>query len=502
MRVALAQCELEHRHQAPHLAMCLFATDLRRDGHDVSCTLLHPTALDDWTERHAGAFDLLVLDSIFPFAFVERLAAIGAPVVVGGHNALQHALRGPCDLAIVGPGRAALRRLVETLAAAGDPLSVPGVWRRRAGRVECGPDPGPMRLDAELEPFEPDLEWAYAGPPRAPESNLRVPSVVAAAGCVWNRSTLGDGGPYADVRPRLPDIAMSAEAERRLRVEVEQEGGCTFCAFRYTAPSRGSLDRVLQQASALLQRGARGLSLQTEHPTPTLLPLLRGLHQRGLSDRVEELHARTIPWLLLEHRDALVEAIELAARLDVRLVMGQVGFEAFDDPTLGVYHKGLTAEQNRAAARLLGELSAEHPGFIGTAGHGLIPLHPWSTPEDLLETIAACRADAPWLLHQVHPASRVEFYDEWTPLFWKAQDDDLLKLAPDRFGWDWTYADARTGEAMAVAGALLAEGAPDSADVVEAVLRTLLDTPDPDERRQAWLSMRAEARRTTLHADL
>lgn len=497
------QCELEHRHQAPHLAMCLFATDLRHAGHEVACTLVHPSAIPDLADRLSGQADLIVVDSIFPFALVRRLqSGSGLPVVVGGHNALQHALRGPADLAIVGPGRRPVRELVSALGAGEPATSVPGVWARVEGVLRAGPATAPLDLDAELEPFEPDLDWGYAGPPRAPGSNLRVPSVVADAGCIWNRSTLGDGGFYAGVLPRSPDVVMDDEAREQVASWVDREGGCTFCAFRYTAPARGSLRSVVAQARVLVELGARGLSLQTEHPLPLLAALLRELEAAGLASDLDELHTRTIPWLLLRHRADLVAAIGEAERLGIRLVMGQVGFEAFDDLSLAVYHKGLDATENRRAARLLGELSAEHTGFVGTSGHGLIPLHPWTTPESLLETVAACRADAPWLLSSIHPASRVEIYDEFTPLFWKAQDAGLLRPAPDRFGWDWTYSDARTGEAMAAAGSILAAGggAGEPADVVEEVSRTILSVPDPVARRQHWLSLRDRAQTTILGA--
>lgn len=479
--------------------MCLFAADLEATGHEVRCALVHPSAL----ERAAAAVaptELLVLDSIFPFAMIRRLQEIvAAPIVVGGHNALQHALRGPADLAIVGPGRQAL----SALANGAEPLTVPGVWARGDdGVLRCGP-PATDSLASQLEPFAPFLEWEYFGPPRAPGSNLRVPSIVADSGCVWNRSAIGDGGPYAGVAPRLPDVPLGPRAAATIQANfVAREGGCTFCAFRYTPHARGGAAASLRaQADVLIERGARGLSVQTEHPLPLVPDLLDALAGRGL----DEIHIRTIPWLINRNIPLLDAAIDAAERTGIRLVLAQVGFEAFDDATLAVYHKGLSAQENRAAARLLGERTASRPGFLGTAGHGLVPLHPWTTPEGLRETLEACREDAPWLLPQITPASRIELYDEYSPLFWKAQDEGLVRPAPASFGWDWTWADARTGEAVAAWGAVLeavrAPGPTTAAEILDGVLHTVEHQPNAQDRRTRYLAMRDRARGPTLDVE-
>lgn len=437
--LALLQCELEHRHQAPHLAMALFATDLQRAGHEVRCALVHPSRTDHAVE-YVGGCDLVLLDSIWPFGLQRRLQAAGVPLLVGGHNALQHALRGPAEFVLEGAARGSLKAAVRAALGGGE---APGLWRRAPHR-SCGgppPPPGP----AELEPFDPWLAWDYLGPPRAPGSDLRVPSIVGEFGCVWNRSALG-AGPYAQVAPRLPELDLHPSARARVEAATGAEGGCTFCAFRFlgpTAPPRAErLDSLVAQARFWRQAGAHGLSVQSEHPLPWARTLLDRLAREGLTDGLDELHLRTIPWLLLRHRDALIETIEAARSHGVRLVLAQVGFEAFDPRTLAIFHKGLSADENRAAARLLGELHAEHEdAFTGTRGHGLVPLHPWSTPEDLALTLEAVRADAPWLAHALTPAARIEFYLETTPLFWKARDEGLVEPAPERFGWDWRFAD-------------------------------------------------------------
>lgn len=506
--VTFLQCELEHRHQAPHLAMCLYAADLKRAGHQVDKAMVHPSAIGAAAAATSPSSQLLVLDAIFPFGMISRLQQLtGLPVLVGGHNALQHMLRGPADFAIVGPGRQALSALLAgdnlTRLLRGDPpLDIPGLWWRGAdGQLDCGGHPASsgVSLHEELDPFTPDWDWDYFGPPRAPESNLRIPSVIADFGCVWNRSILEAEGahkPYAAVLPRLPDVAMTSRAAAVLQSEfIGREGGCSFCVLRYskraTDKAEAVIASVVEQARVHLAHGAHGLSLQTEHPLAFLGALLDALDQAGLADAIDELHIRTIPWLVLRHRDLLEESILRSKELGIQLVLAQVGFEAFDALSLEIFHKGLSGDENRAAARLLTELTEQHgPHFLGTGGHGLIPLHPWTRPEDLRTNLAACRSDAPWLLPAMHPARRVELYAEWTPLFWKAQDEGLLRPAPEGFGWDWDFAEEGTGEIVAAAAAILATGGQPSADVLDAVLQIWESGEGPDARRESYLRLR------------
>lgn len=496
MNVVLLQCELEHRHQAPHLAGALFASDLRAAGHSVRCALVHPSALEEAAHACREA-DLLLLDSIFPFGMVRRLSeASTGRVVVGGHNALQHVLRGPAELALVGAARRTLPLLVDGLERGAALDSLPGVWSRSpSGTLDCGPAAPRTSPADEVAPFTPDLDWDYFGPPRAPGSNLRVPSVVAELGCVWNRSAFASGGFYEGVAPRRPAVEATPRAQARLDSDfVAREGGCTFCTFRFQErrghTAQRTIDLALGQARVLVDAGARGLSLQTEHPLPWLPQLFDALAEAGLAERLDALHVRTIPWLLLRHEAALRRSIEAARVHGIQLVLAQVGFEAFDATSLAVYNKGLTAEQNRAAARLLGELhEAEAPGFLGTGGHGLVPLHPWSTPESVRANVAACREDAPWLLPSMTPFARIELYNEWTPLVWKAADEGLLRPAPEAFGWTWAYADPSMGELTAAAASILARGAR-AADVMDAVATLLIEEPDPQVRRRAYLALR------------
>ncbi|MCO4770362.1 MAG: hypothetical protein KDA24_10060 [Deltaproteobacteria bacterium] len=498
LQLVLLQCELQHRHQAPHLAGALFATDLRAAGHEVRCALVHPSAIEEAAQRY-GDCDLLLLDSIFPFALQRRLMLhTAAPILVGGHNALQHLLRGPARYALVGPARSTLLAAIEAIEN-GALDEAPGLWFERDGALHCGP-PAPDRRPAdEVLPFTPDLDWDYLGPPRASGSNLRIPSVVAELGCVWNRSTLRSEPFYDGVSPRLPDAELSPAAAAALQSQfVAREGGCTFCTFRYQ-PRRGhrverAISLVVEQVRVLTSQGALGVSLQTEHPLPLLVPLLDALEVAGLAALLDELHTRTIPWLVLRHREDLEAGIARAAELGIKLVVGQIGFEAFDDASLRVFNKGIHAADNEAAAALLDELHAAHfPHFEGIFGHGLIPLHPWSTPEAVRTNVAVLRRSAPWLLDSMQPFARVELYNEWNPLFWKLEDEGLLIEDAEGFGWGWRYADQRMEELTAASASILvAGGAP--ATIMDEVARILLEEHDPGARRRQYLALRDELR--------
>jgi len=482
--------------------MCLYAADLQRCGHRVDKAMVHPTALDEAASSLEPSVEMIVVDAVFPFGMIRRLQEITSlPVLVGGHNALQHMLRGSADFAIVGPGRAPLFAFVSGQ----NPSEIPGLWwRTEAGQLDCG---GALSiagrsLAAELDPFEPDDDWDYFGPPRAPGSNRRIPSIVADFGCVWNRSILESEGtfsPFQEVRSRLPDVAMTSAAQSVIQEHfIDQEGGCSFCVLRYSRRTSDKntdvLSSLVTQARRHIEAGAHGLSLQTEHPLPFLVALLDQLSEAGLTDSLDEIHIRTIPWLLLRHEEQLIAAIERGREFRVQIVLAQVGFEAFDPFSMELFHKGLSAAENRAAARLLSRLDEKYqPHFVGTTGHGFIPFHPWTRPGDLRTNIEACREDAPWLLPAISPERRVELYAEWSPLFWKAEDEGLLRTSPEGFGWDWEFKDSGTGEIVSTARSVIAShgGLPagGAVEVLEEVLTIWESGLSPAERRGRYVTL-------------
>lgn len=446
VRIAFLQCELEHPHQAPHLAMSLMVSDAARAGHAVRAGLVHPGHLHRCVAELRGSCDVLVLDSIFPLSQVSALRqGLGVPVVVGGHNAVQHALRGEAEVAISGPARGTLPEVLVALAGEGALGTIPGTWFRKGAELDAGPPPRSFDLRMEIAPFSPWPTWSYWGPSRAPGSDLRLPSVVAETGCPWARPALG-AGPFESVRKRLPEVRATRRAQAALQRLVDAEGGCTFCTFRYVdRPQRPGADLVatlVEQARTWVELGARGLSVQSEHPLPFMPAFCAALKAEGLAGRLDEVHVRTIPFLIDRHDEALLSAIEAARTAGFRLVLAQVGFECFDDAGLALFHKGGDGALHRRVARRLQELShREAPWFEGRHGHGFIPLHPYTTLSSLRENLDTCREVAPFLLGGWHPGRRVELYHEWGPLFWKLEDDGLLEEGAGPFHWSWRFQD-------------------------------------------------------------
>ncbi len=83
---------------------------------------------------------------------------------------------------------------------------------------------------------------------------------------------------------------------------------------------------------------------------------------------------------------ALREALTLAGALGVRILLGSVGFESFDDRILYTLHKGLDAETNLRAVKLMREFKDEFPrewAYARQEGaiHGFIHPTPWDTVE-------------------------------------------------------------------------------------------------------------------------
>ena len=172
------------------------------------------------------------------------------------------------------------------------------------------------------------------------------------------------------------------------------------------------------------------------------------------------------------------------------------GWEVFFPARLLFWHVGL-----RPAASTVpdsrSEVRARDPSPSRAFSTGASPGPALARPGGLCPPSRA----AP-LLPQLTPASRIELYDEYSPLFWKAQDDGLVQPNPASFGWDWTWADRRTGEAVAAWGAILeaavAPEATTAAVVLDGVLHALEHQSNPQDRRKHYLDMRDRARRTKL----
>jgi hypothetical protein len=165
--------------------------------------------------------------------------------------------------------------------------------------------------------------------------------------------------------------------------------GCSFCDVAVDKGFHGALrlDTVLEQIRRLPERddGRKiPFELINENAIPGLPALLAGVRANGIRLSQINLTLRA-DWFVLEEK-ILRNALAQAASLDIRILLGSVGFESFDDRILSNLHKGLDAETNLRAVKLMRELKSEFPSpwaYSRQEGaiHGFIHPTPWDTAE-------------------------------------------------------------------------------------------------------------------------
>jgi len=493
LRIGFFQFELSHPNNAPHIGMCLIAPDLTQDGHELDAYLVGARSVPEMLELIARrGYDLVGLDSIFPIDVVNLLKDTfpDLPVVVGGVNALALFLSSAADMAVVGPGRRAIKALAQALVGAGnggalprwplDPAAlrpVPNLFFRHGrhesgvgGEVEPGArgalakaaigrridHTGTIRrwdIEEEVLPYAPLLDWGYLGTGRKPEAAKKLLSIVPEFGCPYQEDALvlpQFAGVDAQESPSalLQHLELTEPAANAMRPFLANTGGCSFCVFRFQDYTlldvEHTVDLLLTQIRHLQARvGARDFSLQTENPFRILRALLTRLGSEGIS--VERIAIRTIATILLAKADEFRRALAIANSQGTQIILQQIGFENFDQEHLDLFNKGITVADNRRAARLLGELKAEFGEAIEPfSGHGLILFDPWTTLESLARNVAAIEADAPYLLPAIGLQSKLVFYDPFNPIFRRARNDGLVVPSPHDYGWDFRFADPRT----------------------------------------------------------
>lgn len=456
LRIGFFQYELSHPGNAPHVGMCLLLQDLRARGHEVDAALVHVAHIDDLVARIQDRdYDLVALDAIFTRPVVERLKreCPHPTFVVGGNNALGLALTAPIDHAVVGPGRRAFAAYIDAIERGEGLDGVPNLFRRDAdGTLDHTGVRLEWALDAELDPFDPDLDWDYLGPDRPADANTRFPSVVPEWGCAFQADSL-EGDAYQDLPRELPSAFVSRLAlTDRARAEVDpflaNTRGCAFCAFRFQPYTidRGDLaaDRAVRQMRALSTRyGVRTFSVQSENPFRFLDPLVDRLAAADFD--VDAILLRTFPAILARSPEKVVTGIGRAVARGIRVQLQQLGFESFSGPELDHLGKGITVEENVAAARLLYDLDRRHGDAVEVfSGHGFILFTPWTTPEDVVGSIGIIESEAPFLRNAIALSSRLCFYDPVNPIFRLAEREGLVVETDQDYGLDFRFADPRT----------------------------------------------------------
>ncbi|MBK9001432.1 MAG: radical SAM protein [Myxococcales bacterium] len=266
--------------------------------------------------------------------------------------------------------------LLRALATNADPLTVPGVMRNLAGRVEHGP---PLERRPLPAPFEPalDAETLCTGTP--PRITHRV--VFGNSGCPFALDPLDN--PHYRGLPLAQDAGLS-----RL--------GCAFChaGGDYQArPDDEVIAELVTQARYFWERtDVRTFVISDQHPVRYLESLIVRATEAGLGG------AR---WLFPARADAFVRELDKLERAVLEAEQsGQVlelylsGFEAFSDEELRRYNKGATVSELVRAVESMRRLHAEHPAafdYARTKGHSLVLWNPWTRVENVAESVANIR---------------------------------------------------------------------------------------------------------------
>ena len=447
----VALLESQVLRELPHLGMALLHSDLKARKNvkvHAACVGLNNTAAAlDFLEQ--GRFDLVAMDCRFPLVFPSQIKQRlpGALVVVGGLGYYNMLTKGRADFAVSGPGRLALRRLIDVLTGInGTRLSdVPNLFhwidRPTSG---VGPGGGPIDysgldagydLESELQPFTPDFDFTPLGMDTQQEMaqvlDTAPPAVVAEFGCPHKGFAMADSLPAPDLEP-TEAVFTSRGREKIISIMNERwKGGCSFCVYQ-KAPIRSvaeTVETLIPQIEYLQKaRGFTAFSVQSEEPFRFLIPLLERLNDSGLE--VHQLLIRGRAASFHRQRAKLEQAVDLARSGDYPLVSWQIGFESFCQPQLDLYNKGTSAEENLSVLRFNRELARRHPRHFLDLNitHGMILWNPWTTFEMLKEDFSViCRYMPERLVLSPVIGSTLELFDPFLPLYQKARNEGLLR---------------------------------------------------------------------------
>jgi hypothetical protein len=195
------------------------------------------------------------------------------------------------------------------------------------------------------------------------------------------------GCPHANrVTPLEIDYPVEIAGGRRKRVKLSQRG-CSFCDVAADKGFFGKLpgETVMSQIKALPEdEDGRKIPFEliNESPLPNLSNLMEEVSSRGIKLSQINLTLRA-DWLVagIQH---LKQALQVAAELDIFVLLSSIGFESFDDSILQNLNKGLNARKNIDAVRQIRQLKKEFPRHLGYsrqegAVHGFIHPTPWDT---------------------------------------------------------------------------------------------------------------------------
>jgi len=197
------------------------------------------------------------------------------------------------------------------------------------------------------------------------------------------------GCPYAaKIRETEIDypVSIGASPARKIKVLLK---GCSFCDVATDKGFHGRLntETVIRQIRCLPETvGGRKIPFEliNENPLPNFPDLMREVKIQGIELSQVNLTLRA-DWFI-SGVQYLREALHVASKQGIYVLLSSIGFESFDDAILRNLNKGLRVEQNLHAIRLIRQLKEEFPLQMGYsryegAIHGLVHPTPWDTKE-------------------------------------------------------------------------------------------------------------------------
>jgi hypothetical protein len=250
--------------------------------------------------------------------------------------------------------------------------------------------PGVLSMQGGRVRQSPALPWDQAYLTSVDWHNLyrlragRLTRQVVATGQVLQQI----GCPHAARSRRIAidfPTAMREHAAETIEMDVR---GCSFCDVAADKGFVGTLSiaSVMAQIDCLPQaQDGRKIAFEliNEYPLPGLPDLLDNVETQGIT--LSQINLTLRADALVQGYPSLQEALKIAGRAGIRIVLSSVGFESFDDRILRNLNKGLDTAMNLRAVDLIRRLKKSYPdtlGYLRSEGgnHGFIHPTPWDTP--------------------------------------------------------------------------------------------------------------------------
>jgi len=170
---------------------------------------------------------------------------------------------------------------------------------------------------------------------------------------------------------------------------VIDQKGCSFCDVATDKGFMGSVaEKVVKEQLSCLPTGPDGRRIPFEliNESPLFkLPKLFKLAEE-LAIELSQINLTLRADYLLKGLKVLEDALKIAVKKNVRILLSSIGFESFDDTILKNLNKGVDRKTNLAAVQAIRSLKSRYPAHLGylkeeDANHGFIHPTPWDTPD-------------------------------------------------------------------------------------------------------------------------